>query len=85
MIKIRHIAGAVLVVLLTVSMPVLAQDDSTVRKDLASVLALKGKPCGKITELRQQAENDYLVTCSDGHKYRIFIDAADRVVVEDRK
>jgi hypothetical protein len=36
-------------------------------------------------ELQRQAENDYLVTCKDGSRYRIFIDAQDHVVVEDRK
>lgn len=60
-------------------------DDATVRKDLYTVLALRGKPCGEIVELQRQAENDYLVTCKDGSRYRIFIDAQDHVVVEDRK
>jgi hypothetical protein len=64
----------------------LAQDDdATVRKDLNTVLALRGKPCGEIVELQRQAENDYLVTCKDGSRYRIFINAQDSVVVEDRK
>jgi hypothetical protein len=64
---------------------VLAQaDEARVKKDLTAVLALQGKPCGEITRLENQGENDYLVTCKDGHRYRIFIDANDRVVVQDR-
>lgn len=62
----------------------LAQEDAQVRKDLETVLALKGKPCGTIVELRRQAENDYLVSCKDGHRYRIFIAGGDRVVIEER-
>lgn len=60
------------------------EDDATVRKDLLSVLALKGKPCGEITTLKKQAENDYQVTCKNGSRYRIYIDAQDRVQVEDQ-
>lgn len=54
------------------------------REDLETVLALKRMPCDGITDLQRQDENDYLVTCSDGHRYRIYIDAEDRVVVEER-
>jgi hypothetical protein len=70
--------------LTAVPAPVSAQDDATVRRDLTTVLALKGKPCGEIVDLKRQGENDYLVTCQDGHRYRIFVDAQDRVIVEDR-
>lgn len=61
------------------------EDDVTVKKDLFALLALKGKPCGEITQLQKQGENDYLVTCKNGSRYRIYIDAQDRVQVEDRK
>jgi hypothetical protein len=47
------------------------------------VLALKGKSCDEITTVRNQGENDYLVTCSNGKRYRIRIDASERVIVED--
>jgi hypothetical protein len=63
----------------------LAQDsDTKVKKDLKTVLALQGKSCNEIESLETLAENDYLVTCKDGNRYRIWIDADDRVVIEDR-
>ena len=75
-----------LVLSLSIGLSGLAQaqdDDATVRKDLKTVLALKGKSCDEITNVQDQGENDYLVTCSNGKRYRIRIDANDRVIVED--
>ena len=63
----------------------IAQDsDAKVKKDLKTVLALQGKTCNDIDRLESLGENDYLVTCKDGNRYRIWIDADDRVIVEDR-
>lgn len=65
--------------------PVLAQqDDELVRKDLQSVIALQGKACGEVTGFDQQGDNDYVVTCSNGNRYRVFVDAEEQVVVEPR-
>ncbi len=58
--------------------------DAKVRKDLKTVLALQGKACDEITTLKNLGENDYLVSCKDGHRYRIWIDANDRVIIEER-
>ncbi len=77
-----------LILVLSISLPdsALAQDhDAEVKKDLKTVLALKGKSCDEITSIKTQGENDYLVTCKNGKRYRIRIDANDRVLVEDRK
>lgn len=64
--------------------PSLAQDDAEVRKDLGTVIALQGKPCGKVVSLRRQGDNDYLVTCSSSDRYRVYVDVNDRVIVEQR-
>ena len=56
----------------------------TVPQDLLAVLVSKGKPCGSIASVEQKGEFDYNVTCSDGHRYRIYIAPGDRVVVEDK-
>ena len=67
------------------SLPALAQEKPpAVPQDLLAVLTLRGKPCGSIAKYERQGESDYLVTCSDGHHYRVFIGPGDRVVVEDR-
>ena len=60
------------------------ESDAKVKKDLKTVLALQGKTCNDIDRLESLGENDYLVTCKDGNRYRIWIDADDRVIVEDR-
>lgn len=58
--------------------------DVPVDTDLAAVIALQGLPCGKVVEARQQGTDDYLATCEDGHRYRVFVNADGRVVVEKR-
>ena len=74
-----------LAVAATLSAPAWAQDDQElVRKDLQSVIALQGKACGEVTEYSQQGDNDYVVTCSNGSRYRVFVDADEQVVVEPR-
>jgi hypothetical protein len=60
------------------------EDDELVRKDLQSVIALQGQPCGEVTRFEQQGPNDYAVTCSNGNRYRVFVDAEEQVVVEPR-
>lgn len=52
-------------------------------RDLFSVLALRGKPCGRVVEAVKQADQDYLVRCEDGHRYRIHTEG-ERVVIEAR-
>ena len=58
--------------------------EPSVPQDLLAVLTLKGKPCGSITSTDRKGDSDYLVTCSDGHKYRVFIGPGNRVVIEDK-
>ena len=55
-----------------------------VPEDLLAVLTLRGKPCGSVASYERQGESDYLVTCSDGHRYRVYVGEGDRVVVEER-
>jgi hypothetical protein len=61
--------------------PSLAADDEALRKDLTAVIALHALPCGKVTAVERRAENDYVATCQDGNKYRVFT-ADGRVVVQ---
>jgi hypothetical protein len=49
------------------------------------VIALQGLPCGQVVAAAEQAETDYAVSCADGHLYRVYVNAAGRVVVETRK
>jgi len=80
-----HLLLLLLSLAIGISSDAIAQDsDAKVKKDLKTVLALQGKTCSDIDRLESLGENDYLVTCKDGNRYRIWIDADDRVIVEDR-
>ena len=59
-----------------------AADDATVRKDLTSVMALLGLPCGQVVSATRMSDNDHIATCSDGNRYRVFVNAAGRVVAQ---
>jgi hypothetical protein len=62
-----------------------AADDEALKKDLTAVIALQGFPCGEVVSVKTQAENDHTVVCKDENKYRVYLNAAGRVVVEKRK
>ncbi|MGZ5033449.1 MAG: hypothetical protein ACXWAC_09650 [Usitatibacter sp.] len=61
--------------------PALAADDAAVKKDLTAVIALQGKPCGEVTEVERKGDNDYVATCKDGNRYRVYTKDG-RVIVE---
>ena len=61
--------------------PSLAADDPAVLKDLTAVIALHGQPCGQVVSASKQGENDYIATCRDGSRYRVFVNPEGRVVV----
>jgi len=67
------------------AVPSFAADDEALKKDLTAVIALQGLPCGEVVAVTVQAENDYAVSCKDDNKYRVYLNAAGRVVVEKRK
>lgn len=52
-----------------------------VSKDLQSVLALQGKPCGEVIAAVKQGSDHYIAECSNGKRYRVQADASGRVVV----
>ena len=67
------------------AVPSFAQDEEALKKDLTAVIALQGLPCGQVVAVEAQAESDYAVSCKDGNMYRVYLNAAGRVVVERRK
>ena len=74
-----------LFVLVLFGVPSFAQDEDALKKDLTAVIALQGLPCGEVVTVEEQAETDYAVSCKDGNMYRVYLNAAGRVVVEKRK
>jgi len=61
-----------------------AADSSALAKDLAASLALLSLPCGQVASVSSQSERDHLVTCSDGTRYRVYVNAQGRVAAEKR-
>jgi hypothetical protein len=74
----------VLSVVLSASSPmVVAADDAKQRQDLTAVIALNGKPCGEVVSYTIQGENDFVATCKDGNRYRVYVKEG-RVVVDKK-
>jgi hypothetical protein len=61
-----------------------AQQDAPLLKDLTAVIALHGQACGQVVNAVRQGESDYLASCKDGTRYRVFTNATGRVVVEKK-
>ena len=62
--------------------PSRAAEDPALLKDMTSVLALLGLPCGQVVSVVTKGENDHIATCKDGNRYRVFLNPAGRVVAE---
>jgi hypothetical protein len=60
--------------------PARAAEDPALLKDMTSVIALLGLPCGKVVSAVKKGDNDHVVTCQDGNRYRVFLNAEGRVV-----
>ncbi len=50
-------------------------------EDLTAVIALQAKPCGKVVNAAKRGENDYVATCEDGNRYRVYVKDG-RVIVK---
>jgi hypothetical protein len=77
----RASALALLLATLT-SGSVSAAEDVSLRKDLTSVILLLGLPCGEVVSAIRQGDNDHIAVCSNGARYRVYVNAEGRVVAE---
>ncbi len=62
--------------------PTRAAEDASLLKDMTSVIALLGLPCGQVVSVVKKGENDHVATCQDGNRYRVFLNAEGRVVAQ---
>jgi len=62
--------------------PTWAAEDAALLKDMTSVIALLGLPCGQVVNAVKKGDNDHLVSCKDGNRYRVFLNAEGRVVAQ---
>ena len=51
-------------------------------EDLKATIALQGFPCDQVVNSKRNADSDYSVSCKDGNRYHVFVNAQGRVVVE---
>ena len=79
--RIVHLASVALFAL-THGFPAMAADDPALLKDLTSVIALLGLPCGKVIAATRLGDNDHVAICENGARYRVFINAEGRVVAQ---
>ena len=61
--------------------PSLAQAPGTL-KDLTAVLTLLGMPCGQVTSVQRQGNDDHIASCENGARYRVTVNAQGRVVAQ---
>ena len=61
-----------------------AADNSALARDLTASITLLGLPCGQVVSVSPQGERDNLVTCSDGNRYRVYVNAQGLVAAEKR-
>jgi len=57
-------------------------ESPSLAKDLTSVIALLGLPCGQVVSVVHKGDNDNVATCKDGHRYHVFVNADGRVVAQ---
>jgi hypothetical protein len=46
------------------------------------VIALLGLPCGQVVSATRIKDNDHIVTCQDGNRYHVYVNAEGRVVAQ---
>lgn len=85
MLKRTAVLTQSLIVAAFVAGPSIAADDEALRKDMTAVIALHALPCGQVVTVKVNAENDYACTCKDGNRYRVYVNAAGRVVVDKQR
>ena len=73
---------AMVAMLLLAATPTRAAEDAALLKDLTSVIALLGMPCGQVVTAQRRGDNDYTAACRDGNRYRVFQNPQGRVVAQ---
>jgi hypothetical protein len=62
----------------------LAAEDPAFARDMLATLSLLGMPCGQVINVKRQGDSDYLVSCKDKNRYRVFVNPEGRVVAQKR-
>jgi hypothetical protein len=80
----KHVKAWTLMIVMTAFFagPARAAEDAALLRDMTSVIALLGLPCGQVVSVITKDDNDHIATCKDGNRYRVFLNAEGRVVAE---
>lgn len=81
--KDKLIAGLAAALALAAA-PAVAADNGSLAKDLTATISLLGLPCGQVVSVVTQGNRDHLATCSNGNRYRVYVNAQGRVTAEKR-
>lgn len=84
MIRTRMCTIVLATMMAGAAMPALAADNSTLAKDLTATISLLGLPCGQVVSVVTQGDRDHLATCSNGSRYRVYVNPQGRVTAEKR-
>ena len=78
----KRTKSRILMILTAVFLAAPAHAADELAKDLTSTIALLGLPCGQVVSAKKLADNDYIATCKDKNRYRVFVNAQGRVVAQ---
>jgi hypothetical protein len=53
--------------------------------DLKATIVLQGLTCDQVAQRTRNGDSDYNVSCKDGNRYHVFVNAQGRVVVQKLK
>ncbi len=62
--------------------PSLAAEEPSFNKDLKATIALQGLPCDQLMSSKRNGDSDYTAACKDGNRYRVYVNAQGRVIVQ---
>ena len=80
--RINHFRGLCAALAIAACATASAAEDPALLKDLTSVVALLGVPCGQVVSATRIKDNDHIVTCTDGNRYHVHVNAEGRVVAD---
>jgi len=80
--KYARASALVLLLAAFTSASAFAAEDVSLLKDLTSVILLLGLPCGQVVSATKLADNDHVAVCSNGTRYRVYVNEKGRVVAK---
>jgi hypothetical protein len=80
-VSARIFNGVLAMLVLSATNSALADGPSS-GQDLQATIVLNGQPCDQVVGVKRTADSDYVATCKDGNRYRIFVNPQGRVVVQ---